>query len=116
MMLASSLALITGVCGGVGRALVQAISQRGYRVSAMDQAPQPVGLACWHYVQADLQRWVQEPAYDEKVMTLTTQALGDEGLPELVNNAAAQSVDEAELCGLRHQQGGPQRHDPCDGG
>jgi NAD(P)-dependent dehydrogenase (short-subunit alcohol dehydrogenase family) len=90
MMRANRLALITGACGGIGRVLVHAFSEQGYRVLAMDQAPQPVGLACWHYVQADLQRWVQEPAYAERAMALTTQALGDEGLSVLVNNAAEQ--------------------------
>lgn len=83
-------AVITGAAGGIGRALVAEFRQNGYKVIATDQSPRPEGLACDHYIQADLARTVSDKDYAEQVFSEIKQCLNGDGLHALINNAAVQ--------------------------
>jgi NAD(P)-dependent dehydrogenase (short-subunit alcohol dehydrogenase family) len=49
--------LITGACGGIGRALVQVFHGGGYRVIATDLADEKPNIPCTHYHSGDLGRF-----------------------------------------------------------
>lgn len=84
-------ALVTGAAGGIGRALVVEFAAAGYRVIASDLAAEPPeGLACTHYLQADLGRSVADEAYAEGLFDRVRAWLGGDGLHALVHNAALQ--------------------------
>lgn len=83
-------AVVTGAAGGIGRALVEAFTADGCRVLAVDLAPRPPGLTCEHYLQADLQRTVEEESYAGEVFARMVERFGGSGLSVLVNNAAVQ--------------------------
>lgn len=89
-------ALITGAAGGIGRGLVGAFTDSGYRVIALDNAPQPAGLTCWKYLHVDLQRLVSDPVYAAETLSVITGLIGDGGLDVLVNNAAIQLLGGVE--------------------
>jgi len=77
-------AVVTGAAGGIGRALVEAFAQAGWRVIATDRVPEmdlPSGCA---YVRADL----LTPAGVEVIV----EAAGGEAIGALVNNAAVQTA------------------------
>jgi NAD(P)-dependent dehydrogenase (short-subunit alcohol dehydrogenase family) len=82
--------LVTGGAGGIGQALVRAFSQQGYAVIATDLGPQPDGLPCMHYLQADLARLVNEESYADEVFASFRRWLPPHGLKALINNAAVQ--------------------------
>lgn len=87
------LAVVTGAAGGIGRGLVSVLSQHGYRLIALDNVPQPAGLACWRYLHVDLQQLVSDPAYAAATLSAITGWSQEEGggaLAVLVNNAAVQ--------------------------
>lgn len=83
-------ALITGAAGGIGQALVETFSADGYHVIATDRVPQPAGLPCTHYLQADLAQTVNDEAYAHTVFAQIKTWLGQDGLHALINNAAVQ--------------------------
>jgi NAD(P)-dependent dehydrogenase (short-subunit alcohol dehydrogenase family) len=83
-------ALITGAAGGIGQALVETFSADGYQVIATDRVPQPTGLPCTHYLQADLAQTVSDEAYANTVFAQIKTWLGQDGLHALINNAAVQ--------------------------
>ena len=83
-------ALITGAAGGIGKALVKAFSEAGYRVLATDRietADLPESVS---YLSIDLERFVNDVAYADAVISEVMQYLGDPGLDVLINNAAIQ--------------------------
>lgn len=88
--------VITGAAGGIGRALVEGFTDSGYRVIALDYAQQPPSLACWQYLQTDLQRLVTAPEYAADTLSAIVELLADEGLGALVNNAAIQVLGGVE--------------------
>lgn len=85
-------ALITGAGGGIGRALVQAFSEAGYRVVGTDRTAPGESLPVDAFVVADLRRTVEDPDYAADRFAELTEACGTEGLDALVNNAAVQIV------------------------
>lgn len=89
-------ALVTGAAGGIGRALVSAFTQAGFRVIASDLCPRPVGLPCARYVEADLARLVDDPSYAEQTLVSIRDFLADDGLTALINNAAVQILNGTE--------------------
>lgn len=82
-------ALITGAAGGIGLALTEAFVNASYHVIALDQLQQPDALHCAHYVQADLERFVEDFSYAESVAVEIKEKC-ESGLDVLVNNAALQ--------------------------
>ena len=61
-------AWVTGAAGGIGRAVVQALSLAGYDVQATDLAPPPAG-------QVPAARWTRLDVTDEKAVAAFAQAL-----------------------------------------
>lgn len=82
--------LITGATGGIGRAMVKAFNDSGYRVIATDRIPQPENLVCAHYLETDLGRFTQDETYASEFTTSIRNMLDGNGLHALVNNAAVQ--------------------------
>ncbi len=92
----TKVALITGAAGGIGHALCDAFATKGYLVLAMDIADNPATLACHHYIQADLSRYVAEESY-AKDINHQINKLCDGRLDALINNAAIQIVQRVEM-------------------
>ncbi len=88
--------LITGSTGGIGLALAGAYSDAGYKVIATDISGQTAMLRCDYYVQADLNRVVNDEIYAQQIFFKIRQCLTDGGLKALVNNAAIQIIGAAE--------------------
>ncbi len=83
-------ALITGASGGIGKALVKAFAEGGYRVLATDRSG-PADLSeSVYYLSVDLERFVNNVAYADAVISEVMQYIGEQGLDVLINNAAIQ--------------------------
>lgn len=89
-------ALVTGAAGGIGQAIVREFHGTGYAVIATDIAPQPDGLPCALYLEADLARTVSDPAYAAEVFDRIEAFVGANGLAALINNAALQILGGAD--------------------
>lgn len=88
--------LVTGAAGGIGRALVHAFREAGFRVIATDRAEAPEDLACDHWVQADLETFVEDEAYAAVITAQIREVLHGDHLHALINNAAIQILGESE--------------------
>ncbi len=85
-------ALITGVSGGIGGALVQAFHEAGYRIIATDLVP-PVNVPnIDHFFQINLERLIENETEANAFYQEIRSVLKDEGLKVLVNNAALQII------------------------
>lgn len=88
-------ALVTGAAGGIGRAVVSALSGAGYSVVGTDRVVpvhRPVDCS---FIPADLQRSVEDEAYAEEVFR-QVRAITGGSLSLLVNNAAVQVLGTAK--------------------
>jgi NAD(P)-dependent dehydrogenase (short-subunit alcohol dehydrogenase family) len=85
--------VVTGVCGGIGRAVAARFQSQGYEIFGTDKTTRPVDLAVDRYVQLDLEDFVAGTTTPQSLMLVLDQWLGGSGLSVLVNNAAVQ------LCG-----------------
>lgn len=85
-------ALITGVSGGIGGALVQAFHEAGYQIIATDLIP-PVNLPKIDYFfQINLERLIENETEANEFYELIRSVLNGAGLKVLVNNAALQII------------------------
>lgn len=86
-------AVITGCLGGIGRALVQAFSDAGYRVIGIDQQATPDDHAAGlhSYVPMDLHQLCIDATYRVNMIQRLVQTAGG-ALHVLINNAAWQVV------------------------
>jgi NAD(P)-dependent dehydrogenase (short-subunit alcohol dehydrogenase family) len=75
--------VITGACGGIGRASAEAFTAAGWRVIGVDRADAVEDLIVDDFVRADL-------SHGDGVATVLTHLEGLETLDALVNNAALQ--------------------------
>lgn len=90
-------ALITGACGGIGKALTQEFSDAGYSVIATDILDEPVhGVVCDYYVKANLAKTVAEENYAQIVISNVHEFTKGRGISALVNNAAEQILASTE--------------------
>jgi len=97
--------LITGVTGGIGRALVAAFQSEGYQVIATDQGPPPSDLPCAHYLTANLDQIARDETETERFVQTIRAALQGNGLNALINNAAVQILaDSTQLSRADWQQ------------
>ena len=92
----SEIAFITGAAGGIGRALVDGFTQRGYRVIATDTMPKPPSISCWQYMQVNLHTLASDVGYKESILTEILNAAGADPISVLVNNAATQILGGVE--------------------
>lgn len=90
------IALITGAAGGIGRALVDGFTQRGYRVIATDTMPKPPSISCWQYMQVNLHTLASDVGYKESILTEILNAAGADPISVLINNAATQILGGVE--------------------
>ncbi len=92
MHTAKPFALITGVSGGIGSALVQAFHAAGYRIIATDLVP-PVNVPnIDHFFQINLERLIENETEANAFYQEIRSVLKDAGLKVLVNNAALQII------------------------
>jgi NAD(P)-dependent dehydrogenase (short-subunit alcohol dehydrogenase family) len=103
-MKAQPTVLVTGAAGGIGHALVQAFTAKGYRVLAMDRVAQPAQLSCEQYWQTDLERLVQDDNYRADQLAAIVGAVGVNGLHTLVNNAAVQVLGGVDTLSMADWQ------------
>lgn len=89
-------ALITGAAGGIGRSLVKVFKEAGYKIIATDRTPRPENLFCTQYIQADLDRYVEDETYAHEILDSIRGGLKSNGLKVLINNAALQILGGAE--------------------
>lgn len=89
-------ALITGACGGIGRALVSNFAKSGYWVIASDLYDKGPGLGEAEYIKVDLDFYVDDTAYANKINRLLVSLIGDYGLDVLINNAAVQILGHVD--------------------
>jgi len=89
-------AVITGADGGIGRALVHGFAKAGYAVIATDCVPRPDGLACAHYVQADLAEILTDATRTQAFFGQIRDLLDERALHVLINNAALQVLGGAD--------------------
>jgi len=89
-------ALVTGACGGIGRALVSEFEQAGYRVIAVDCVPRPEGFGAAKYLRFDLEDLCTGSDAAGEFIRAVQNTVGDVGLSALVNNAAVQILGGLE--------------------
>lgn len=87
--------VVTGVSGGIGRAIASTFARAGYLVIGTDQGPAPTGLPLTHFIQADLDRLAVDPAQADRFCLELRTALGSVPLAALINNAAVQRLAPA---------------------
>lgn len=83
--------IITGACGGIGKALTNAFSENGYQVIATDKHVEPqLGMSYSHYLCADLERTVDDEIYAVELFNEIKLLCHGQPINCLVNNAATQ--------------------------
>lgn len=75
--------IVTGACGGIGRAAAAAFRRAGWTVIGIDQSEAPAGLEVHEFVRADL-------AAEGGVVRIRSELGHVDRLDALVNNAALQ--------------------------
>jgi NAD(P)-dependent dehydrogenase (short-subunit alcohol dehydrogenase family) len=89
-------AIVTGAAGGIGRALVCAFQQDGYRTIALDRIDDLTPLDTTAYVRVDLAHFVADEVYAGTALAEIRHELKGSPLRALVNNAAVQILAPSE--------------------
>jgi NAD(P)-dependent dehydrogenase (short-subunit alcohol dehydrogenase family) len=91
-------ALITGACGGIGRALCSVFTEAGYRVIGTDvvDVAAEERVAGVSYLRQDLRVFARDSAERTAAVAELTALIGSDGLGVLVNNAATQRLGATE--------------------
>lgn len=82
-MSADRIAIVTGACGGIGRAVVDRFRTVGWHVIGIDRSPPPDDVVADRFVVADL-------STDDGVQQVADRLADLERVDALVNNAAVQ--------------------------
>ncbi len=96
--------LITGACGGIGRALCNSFRNAGYFIIATDVAAEGDADNCDRYIRADLGEMVADEGPGESFAAEVNATLAGKELKGLINNAAVQKLahlDELDLADFR---------------
>lgn len=96
--------LITGACGGIGRALCHSFRAAGYFTIATDVMAEGDACNCDHYIRSDLGEMVVDESTGGSFVAEVNAALAGKELKGLVNNAAVQKLahlDELDLADFR---------------
>lgn len=88
-------ALITGAAGAIGTALCRAFRAAGFSVIGTDKEKCEGGV-CDRFVGIDLALLVEDASYREQAMRNISEAIGNDRLDVLVNNAAVQIVADVD--------------------
>jgi NAD(P)-dependent dehydrogenase (short-subunit alcohol dehydrogenase family) len=88
--------IITGACGGIGRALVRAYSEAGYCVLATDSQEALPEFSDVKFFRIDLRETVEDLDAREKYLAALRSELVGYQLIALVNNAAEQIIKPIE--------------------
>ncbi len=83
---------ISGANGGIGSALCEAFTAKGYYVIASDKADEPTHNFCNAYQPLDLNRLISDTDYQAKVLV----ELAEYSPEVLINNAATQILGKIE--------------------
>ncbi len=103
--MAKKTALITGVLGGIGKALGKTFRERGYYVYGLDiRTPEKgeAGEVCDTFIPFDLQAFCVDESYNAAQKQTFSQEISR--LDVLVNNAAVQLLDETQNIRLQDWQ------------
>ena len=92
--------IITGACGGIGRALVAAYVNEGYRVIATDSKPSLLEFANVEFFQLDLKQTVLDSSFRHEALGAIRTSIGTDSLFALINNAAEQIIKPIENVNL----------------
>lgn len=90
-------ALITGVAGGIGRALARRFLDDGYSVVGADvHVPESADLQGIHFINLDLHRFCQDVGVAARFFAEVARHMPSARLDVLINNAATQVVEPIE--------------------
>ncbi|MCF6263985.1 MAG: SDR family oxidoreductase [Xanthomonadales bacterium] len=84
--------LITGACGGIGKALVRAFSADNYFIVATDRVRPPDNGLIDEFIQAELEKTVTDEVYAAEIFSKIQDKIQGDGLNALINNAAWQKI------------------------
>lgn len=85
-------ALITGVAGGIGSALVRAFKKAGYTIIGTDLVPSPDIENIDFFFHINLENLIENEAAAKVFYQEVSQVLNGAGLKVLINNAALQII------------------------
>lgn len=89
--------LITGACGGIGKALCSEYKRGGYKVIASDiKSNDSADCDCDAFIPLDLSRMVSNEEYRLETLDKIFRLIEDDGLSVLINNAAVQILNPTE--------------------
>ena len=84
--------LITGCLGGIGKSLVSAFNEDGWRVIGVDRVAAEKKTDSAAFLRADIGDFVRSPKTLKQFAEKVREACGDSPLSALINNAAVQHV------------------------
>lgn len=92
--------IITGASGGIGKVLCSEFTKAGYHVIASDFTDECQLSEIDSWVGIDLDRLCCESNYRQKMVERLCEAAGSYNISSIINNAAVQKVQPAELLTL----------------
>ncbi|WP_028672341.1 SDR family NAD(P)-dependent oxidoreductase [Saccharospirillum impatiens] len=92
-----SCVIVTGACGGIGKAMTREFKAEGYTVIATDQKAEPVeGVHFDYYISADLEKTVNDDGYAHSIFSQIRSHCEGKPVHALINNAATQVLGGLE--------------------